>query len=92
MPTEDLNICDGLSQATSPRFNTIMERSKMSSPNVVPQTETTATSLSEMHFTPAKKVKPSTPWTPNATMQDSSQMPLVTESPSKFARFAFLAK
>ncbi len=90
---EDSNISNGLLQVISPRFNTIIERSQTIPPKPIPPREVTATSLSEMHLMSSETVQPSTPRAPNVPIPDNAEIPLTTsESPSKFARFAFLAK
>lgn len=90
IPSTDLNICDGLQQAVSPRFSTILERSLVTSPKNVLGKESTAISLSEMHLKSSEEVQSRTPWTPNSLKEENSQMPLIT--PKQSSRFAFLAK
>jgi len=90
VPTEDLNICNGLQQATYPRFNTILERSQItSSMNFTPK-ETTVVSLSEMYFKSSEEVKSRAPWTPTSMLEENSQIPMI--EPEESLRSASVAK
>ena len=78
-----MNVCDGLQQAVTPRFNTIVERSRTLHEQNVSTKEPTALSLSEMKFHAETREA----WISKSSSKENSQIPLLEGKSSSKVTF-----